>query len=88
MDGVGVFGMTHDMFAPGLASMVVPVRRKGESPVGIIGIAGPTDRLSADRFQTLNPVVEAANHDIAVAGATSPLFASRRVVSNEAERPQ
>jgi IclR family transcriptional regulator, acetate operon repressor len=81
------FGMTHDMFAPGLASIAVPVRRKGESPVGVLSIAGPTVRLPAERFHELHPVLEAAAHDIAVVSATSPLFASRRIIANEAEGP-
>ena len=37
------FGMTHDSFGPGLASMAVPVRRDGEKPVGGPERGGPID---------------------------------------------
>jgi IclR family transcriptional regulator, acetate operon repressor len=80
------FGMTHDMFSPGMASMAVPVQRGGASPVGILSIAGPSVRLPPERFQTFLPALQQAAHDIAVASASSPLFASRRVVPDEAER--
>ncbi len=80
------FGMTHDMFAPGLASMAVPVQRNNEIPVGILSIAGPTVRLPQERFQAFLPLLRTAAHEIAVASASSPLFASRRIVSSENER--
>jgi IclR family transcriptional regulator, acetate operon repressor len=81
------YGMTHDMFGPGLASMAVPVRRNGGPPVGILSVAGPTVRLPAERFAALLPSLKAAAQDIASASATSPLFASRRLVQDEGEKP-
>jgi IclR family transcriptional regulator, acetate operon repressor len=80
------YGMTHDMFGPGLASMAVPVRRSHENPVGIISVAGPSVRLTPERFHAFLPLLLAAAHEIAVASASSPLFASRRLVSTESGR--
>jgi DNA-binding IclR family transcriptional regulator len=80
------YGMTHDMFGPGLASMAVPIQRAGETPVGVISVAGPSVRLPEHRLAALLPILKAAAHDIAVASVTSPLFASRRMVSLEGER--
>jgi DNA-binding IclR family transcriptional regulator len=77
--------MTHDMFGPGLASMAVPIRRKGEAPVGIVSVAGPTVRLSPERFAAIAPIVFAAADELASASATSPLFVSRRLLRSEAE---
>jgi IclR family transcriptional regulator, acetate operon repressor len=80
------YGMTQDMFGPGLASMAVAVSRNGESPVGILSIAGPTVRMSAQRCATLIDGLKSAAHNIAIASASSPLFASRRLLSNETEQ--
>jgi IclR family transcriptional regulator, acetate operon repressor len=81
------YGMTQDMFGPGLASVAVPICRKGESPVGILSIAGPTVRMSPEQCAGMLNSLNAAAHDIAVASASSPLFASRRLLSNEIEKP-
>jgi IclR family transcriptional regulator, acetate operon repressor len=80
------YGMTQDMFGPGLASMAVPVRRHGGSPVGVLSVAGPSVRLPPERCQALFPMLQAAAHEIAIASATSPLFASRRLTADPAEK--
>ncbi len=77
------YSMTRDMFAPGLASMAVPVAREGAAPVGILSIAGPSVRFPPERFAQLFPLLRAAARDIAIASTSSPLFASRRLVSSE-----
>lgn len=79
------FGMTHDMFGPGLASMAVPIRRKGEAPVGIVSVAGPTVRLPPERFMALASTVVVAADELASASTTSPLFVARRLMRSEAE---
>lgn len=80
------YAMTRDMFAPGLSSIAVPVARAGEAPVGVLSIAGPTVRFPPERFDRLFPPLQAAARDIAVASASSPLFAARRLVPNETAR--
>lgn len=77
------YSMTRDMFAPGLSSIAVPVQRPGESPVGVISVAGPTVRLDEARFAQIAPLLQQAAREIAMASVTSPLFVSRRVVQSE-----
>jgi IclR family transcriptional regulator, acetate operon repressor len=79
------YGMTHDMFGPGLASVAVPIRRPGEPPVGIVSVAGPSVRLTPERCAELAPVLLAAAGELASASATSPLFVARRRLRSEAE---
>lgn len=79
------YGLTHDMFAPGLASMAVPIQRSGESPVGVLSIAGPCVRMTPERCAEMLPALLAAAHDIALASGTSPLFVARRVAMNGSE---
>lgn len=82
------WAMTQDFFAPGLSSIAVPVWRaeksaEGKTPVGVVSIAGPSVRLPEKRMQELAPRLIAAAREIALASATSPLFASRRKVNQE-----
>jgi IclR family transcriptional regulator, acetate operon repressor len=79
------YGMTHDMFGPGLASMAVPIRRRGEAPVGIVSVAGPSVRMTPERCAKLAPALLAAADELASASATSPLFVARRLLRSEAE---
>ena len=74
------YSMTHDSFGAGLSSMAVPIRRFGEFPVGALSIAGPSVRLTSERFHALAPMLSEAADEIARASVTSPLFASRRIV--------
>jgi IclR family transcriptional regulator, acetate operon repressor len=79
------YGMTHDMFGAGLASMAVPILRKGDAAVGVVSVAGPSVRLPAARFEALFPRVSEAAAELAAASVSSPLFMSRRLVANEGE---
>jgi IclR family transcriptional regulator, acetate operon repressor len=80
------YATTADSFDVGLSSMAVPVQRAGESPVGVLSVAGPTVRLTTRRFEELFPVLRQAAGEIATASATSPLFVSRRAASGASER--
>ena len=79
------FAMTSNSFGAGLASMATVVRRNGEVPVGVVSIAGPTVRLSEKRMLELAPKLRDAAYEIALASASSPLFASRRALSGHLE---
>lgn len=80
------YAMTHDMFGAGLASMAIPIQRAKEAPVGVLSIAGPSVRLSAERFASMLPMLRQAAQEIALASVTSPLFVARRLVPDESER--
>ncbi len=69
------FSMMAEMYAPGMSAMAAPVLRRGQDAVGVITIAGPLLRLTPARMQELGePLVDAARQ-LAMASATSPLFA-------------
>lgn len=78
------YSITRDMFGAGLSSMAAPIRRDGKQPVGVLSIAGPSVRLTEDRMKALAPLLLDAAREIALASATSPLFASLRLESREA----
>lgn len=79
------WSMTHDMFDAGLASMAAVVWRDAKTPVGVLSIAGPTVRLNEKRMKSLAPGLIEAAREIALASATSPLFASRRLGMDKQE---
>jgi DNA-binding IclR family transcriptional regulator len=79
------YGMTIDMFGPGLASVAVPLRRPGEAPVGVLSIAGPAVRLTQNRMGDLVPLLEAAAREVVQASVSSPLFASRRLAADDTD---
>ena len=66
-----------EQYAPGMTAMAAPVRRPGMATVGVITIAGPLMRLSAQRMAALGPALVAAAHELAIASASSVLFRSR-----------
>lgn len=69
------FSMMVEMYAPGMSAMAAPVLRRGQETVGVITIAGPLVRLTPARMEALGePLLDAARQ-LAMASATSPLFA-------------
>lgn len=77
------FATTKDTFSPGLSSIAVPILRPGESPVGVLSVAGPTVRFGEARFLAILPLLQQAARELAIASVSSPLFISRRLVSSE-----
>jgi DNA-binding IclR family transcriptional regulator len=71
------FSMMTEMYAPGMSAMAAPVLRRGREAVGVITIAGPLTRLNVPRMTQLGPALVQAAAELALAGATSPLFGSR-----------
>jgi len=67
-----------EMYAPGMSAMAAPVLRRKQEAVGVITIAGPLVRLTPARMQALGEALHAAAEQLALAGATSPLFANPR----------
>jgi IclR family acetate operon transcriptional repressor len=71
------YSLMAEMYAPGMSAMAAPVRRRGQETVGVITLAGPLLRLTAARMEGLGEPLQAAAQELAMAGATSPLFAGR-----------
>lgn len=83
------FSIIQDMYAPGMSSMAVPIRKSGEPATGVIVIAGPSQRLTLDRMREFGPALLAAGNELAVSGNASPLLKSANVGTwgNVADRP-
>jgi IclR family transcriptional regulator, acetate operon repressor len=73
------FAMIVEQYAPGMTAMAAPVmRRASHEAVGVITIAGPLLRLTPQRMTALGAAITTAASELRAAGATSPLFATRR----------
>jgi IclR family transcriptional regulator, acetate operon repressor len=73
------FSVILEQYAPGMSSMAAPVfGRSTREAIGVITIAGPLLRLTAERMHKLGPAVLEAARELGTLGATSPLFAARR----------
>jgi IclR family transcriptional regulator, acetate operon repressor len=66
--------MGCQVFAQGLAALSAPIVRKGEACIGVLTIAGPLQRLSEERMQSLVPDLLATAADLAQVSRASPLF--------------
>jgi DNA-binding IclR family transcriptional regulator len=67
------FAMIDEVFAPGMTAIAVPVKR-GAHAVAVISIAGPRQRLTVARMQTLAPVLLAAAEELGPISRSSALF--------------
>lgn len=66
--------MIDEVFAPGMAAVAAPVQRGGRAAIGVISIAGPRQRLTMARMQSLVPVLLAATQELAETSSASGLF--------------
>ena len=67
------YAMIDEVFAPGMAAMAAPVFRRKEA-MGVISIAGPRARLTADRMHELAPALQAAAAELGPISNASTLF--------------
>lgn len=67
------YAMIDEVFAPGMSAMAAPVMRAGH-PIGVISIAGPRQRLTIARMQTLAPALMAAPAELGPISRASTLF--------------
>lgn len=67
------YAMIDEVFAPGMTAMAAPVLRRGEA-VGVISIAGPRQRLTVARMQSLGPALLAATAELGPMSRASTLF--------------
>ena len=83
------YSIIQDVYAPGMSSMAAPVQRAGEPTTGIIIVAGPSSRLTAQRMVKFGPALMAAAEELSVTGPASPLLKSANVGTwgNVADRP-
>jgi IclR family acetate operon transcriptional repressor len=67
------YAMIDEVFAPGMAALAAPVKRRGET-IGVISIAGPRMRLTQARIQQLAPTLLAATAELGPISSASSLF--------------
>lgn len=68
------FSMISEMFAPGMTAMAAPVYGDKNATIGVVTIAGPLVRLTADRMEALGPQLLATADHVARASGASQLF--------------
>ncbi|MBX3609628.1 MAG: IclR family transcriptional regulator [Hydrogenophaga sp.] len=67
------YAVIDEVFAPGMSAIAVPVMRRQEA-IGVISIAGPRQRLTAERMQTLAPAMLDAAAELGPMSNASALF--------------
>jgi DNA-binding IclR family transcriptional regulator len=71
------YSLTQETYTPGLNAMGAPVRLKGQTPIGVITIAGPTVRFTEKKMRALASELLAVAAQMAAASGTSPFFSKR-----------
>jgi len=67
------YAMIDEVFAPGMAAMAAPVLRRKEA-IGVISIAGPRSRLTAERMHELSASLLEAAAELGPISSASTLF--------------
>jgi DNA-binding IclR family transcriptional regulator len=71
------YSLTKETFTAGLNAMGAPVRLNGQSPMGVITIAGPTVRFTEEKMRALAPELLSTAAQLAAASGASPFFNKR-----------
>jgi DNA-binding IclR family transcriptional regulator len=68
------YSLTTDTYTAGLSAMSAPVRFAGQAAFGVLTIAGPTVRFSADKMAALAPELISTAQQLAASSGASPFF--------------
>ncbi len=68
------YGLTMDVFLPGMSSMAAPVYGGGGEVLAILIIAGPMVRLTEQRMISLAPALMASASELSQLSGVSPMF--------------
>ena len=68
------YGLAVEAFTAGLNAIAAPVRAKGEPAIGVISIAGPSQRLTEPRLHELAAALLEAADELAAARGASQLL--------------
>ncbi|MBK6388748.1 MAG: IclR family transcriptional regulator [Rhodoferax sp.] len=71
------YSLTVETYTPGLNAIGAPVRLKGQPPMGMITIAGPTVRFTEEKMRALAPTLLEVAAQMAAASGASPFFNQR-----------
>ena len=79
------YSITADTYTVGLSAMSAPVRFAGRPAFGVVTIAGPTARFTAERMQALAPALLTTATQLAAISGASPCFARTAEVGADAQ---
>jgi DNA-binding IclR family transcriptional regulator len=68
------YSITTDTYTAGLSAMSAPVRFAGQSAFGVLTIAGPTVRFTAEKMTELAPELLSTAQQLAASSGASPFF--------------
>ncbi len=68
------FGLTVDVFLPGMSSMATPVYGRNGEARAVLIVAGPMMRLTEERMLSLGPTLLATAEELGRASGVSPMF--------------
>jgi IclR family acetate operon transcriptional repressor len=68
------YALAIETFSAGLSAIAAPVRAKGEPAIGVISVAGPSQRLTEARLHELAPALLQAAAELAAARGASQLL--------------
>ena len=78
------YAVTLETYAAGLNAMSAPVRLAGRPPMGVVTIAGPTVRFTAERMAALAGELLSVADQLAAASGASPFFQKATVAQGAA----
>lgn len=85
------YSLTTDAYTAGLSAMAAPVRFAGQPALGVVTIAGPTVRFTADKMVALAPDLVRTAQQLAAASGASPFFSltaeTGQAASTEGRKP-
>ncbi len=68
------YSITTDTYTAGLSAMSAPVRFAGQAAFGVLTIAGPTVRFTAEKMTELAPELLSTAQQLAASSGASPFF--------------
>jgi IclR family transcriptional regulator, acetate operon repressor len=71
------YSLTQETFTAGLNAIGAPVRLNGQAPMGVLTVAGPTVRFTAEKMRALAPELTSIAAQLAAASGASPFFSKR-----------
>lgn len=72
------YSLTQETYTAGLNAMGAPVALRGQAPIGVVSIAGPTVRFTEKKMRALGDELMSLAAQMAAASGASPFFNERQ----------
>lgn len=72
------YSLTQETYTAGLNAMGAPVALRGQAPIGVVSIAGPTVRFTEQKMRALGDELMSLAAQMAAASGASPFFNERQ----------